>query len=93
MQDKAASNMQQATSRQAKKGERMKGRMGERKRATSCKQQATSRQAKNKQQADNADLKRFSQIRKKSAVIFQNLRHLRAYCLLPYNKQEIKLNL
>jgi hypothetical protein len=51
------------------------------KRATSSRQQATGRQAKNKQHADNADLKGFSQIRKKSAVIFFNLRHLSAYCI------------
>jgi hypothetical protein len=42
---------------------------------------ATSRQATNKQHADDADSKRFSQIRKKSAVICINLRHLRAYCI------------
>jgi hypothetical protein len=35
----------------------------------------------NYKHTDDADLKRFSQIRKKSACIFSNLRHLSAFCL------------
>jgi hypothetical protein len=61
-------NKQQASKQQAGKQQ-----------ATSSKQQATRNRAT--KHADNADSKGFSQIRKKSAVIFLNLRHLRAYCL------------
>jgi hypothetical protein len=40
--------------------------------------------------ADNADLKGFSQIRKKSAVICIKMRHLRAFCLNQDLQDEMK---
>jgi hypothetical protein len=77
--DKATSNRQQATSRQATKKKKKKG---EWVKGTSISLYLVP--------CSLYLLKRFSQIRKKSAVICVNLRHLSACCLNQDSQDEMK---